>query len=158
MMKKFKKPSFLERLSGSMTFNDNDEGNLLQEEGLESNERDAKWMEEEAEEGQLTVDVYQMPNEIIIKSMVAGVEPQDLEISITRDMVTLKGKRQEQKTIMKEDYFFKELYWGSFSRTILLPAEIDPDGAEASERHGLLTIRLPKLDKNKTQQIKVKAG
>lgn len=113
--------------------------------------------EEPEEEGELTVDVYQSPAEIIIQSMVAGVQPENLAISITRDLVTIKGKREKVRGISDEDYFLKELYWGSFSRKISLPQEIEPEGAEAIEKHGLLIIKLPKIDKNKQTLLKVKS-
>lgn len=151
-----KKRSFLERLTGSISLDEDDVLEAPESEVPQTSEED--WMDQEAEEGQLTVDVYQTPEEIVIKSMVAGVRPEDLNISITRDMVTIKGQRKEESGIMEGDYFFKELYWGNFSRTILLPEEIDPDGAEAVEKHGMLTIRLPKIDKEKVQKVKVKIG
>jgi HSP20 family protein len=123
-----------------------------QESGVEN------WMEEEAVEGQLTVDVYQTPNEIVIRSIVAGVRPDDLDISISRDMVTIRGSREEHKEVTDDNYFHKELYWGSFSRTVLLPAEVEVEGAQAAEKHGLLTIRLPKIDKEKQTKLKVKTS
>lgn len=111
-----------------------------------------------SEEGQLTVDMYQTPDNIIIKTMVAGVRPEDLDISITRDMVTIRGKREESHIVSEEDYFSKELYWGTFSRTITLPAEIEVEEADASEDHGLLTIKLPKVDKDRETKLKVKSN
>ncbi|MBX4200471.1 Hsp20/alpha crystallin family protein [Candidatus Parcubacteria bacterium] len=111
---------------------------------------------EEEEEGQLSVDVFQTPGEIIIKTMVAGVKPEDLDVSITRDAVTIRGKREEDRTVSDGDYFHKELYWGSFSRTIVLPEEIDVDEAEAVEKYGLLILRLPKLDKNRQTKLRVR--
>lgn len=114
------------------------------------------WQEEDVG-GQLAVDVYQTPGEIIVQTMVAGVRPEDLSINITRDMITIRGKREENRTISEENYFTKELYWGSFSRTILLPQEIDPESTEAIEKHGLLIIKLPKLDKGRQTSIKVKS-
>lgn len=116
------------------------------------------WLEEEQEEGQLTVDVYQDTNNIVIKCMVAGVKPEDLEITMTRDMVTIKGRRETEKSIQDEDYFHQELYWGSFSRTITLPAEVNIEEAEAVEKHGLLIIKLPKIDKNRQARLKVKGN
>lgn len=116
------------------------------------------WLEEESEEGQLTVDVYQSGNDIVVKCMVAGVRPEDLEITITRDMVTVKGRRETEKTVREEDYFHQELYWGSFSRTIMLPAEVDVEEAEAVEKHGLLIIKLPKIDKHRQAKLKVKGN
>ncbi len=72
-------------------------------------------------------------------------------------MVTIKGKREEAREVSEDDYFHRELYWGSFSRTILLPEEIDVEAAEATERHGLLMIKLPKIDKRRQTKLRVKA-
>ncbi len=113
--------------------------------------------EDDMEEGELSVDVYQTPTEIIIEAMVAGVKPEDLHLSITRDMVTIKGRREGNSQVSGDDYFYKELYWGAFSRTILLPHEIEIEDAEAVEKHGLLILRLPKLDKARQAKVKVKS-
>ncbi len=115
------------------------------------------WMEEEASEGQLMVDMYHNPDNIVIQTMVAGVRPEDLSVSIGRDMVTIKGRRESQKNVNEEDFFYKELYWGTFSRTILLPHEVDVDHAEASEKNGLLTLTLPKIDKARQTKLKIKS-
>lgn len=116
------------------------------------------WVEEdEPVEGQLTVDVYETPSDIIIQTMVAGVRPDDLDIAITRETVTIKGKREAPRGVGTSDYCYRELYWGSFSRTIELPQEIETEGAEAIERYGMLTIRLPKIDKNRQQKLKIKS-
>jgi HSP20 family molecular chaperone IbpA len=114
--------------------------------------------EEEPAEGELSVDVYQTPTHIVIKAMIAGVRPEDLDVSITRDMVTLRGKRERHTEGTAGDFFFQELYWGSFSRTIVLPQEVEIEEAEATEKHGLLTIRLPKLDKGRQAKLKVKSN
>ncbi len=113
---------------------------------------------EEEEAGELAVDVYQTPTHIIIKAMIAGVRPEDLDVSITRDMVTVRGKRERHTEGTAGDFFFQELYWGSFSRTISLPQEVEIEDAEASEKHGLLIIRLPKLDKGRQAKLKVKSN
>ncbi len=112
---------------------------------------------EESGEGQLSVDVYQTPDYIVIQAMVAGIKPDLVEISISRDMVTIKGNREQ---IFEEgaDFFHQELYWGSFSRTITLPEEIDVDLADATEKYGLLTLRLPKMDKHRQTRVKVKSS
>jgi len=115
------------------------------------------WVDDESEkDGELTVDVYQTPEMIVVKSMIAGVRPDDLDVSITRDMITIRGKREEERVVNDEDYYARELYWGSFSRTISLPEEIDVDESEAIEKHGLLILKLPKLDKKKQSRLKVK--
>lgn len=115
-------------------------------------------LEEEDTEGELSVDVYQTPTHIVIKAMIAGVKPEDLDVSITRDMVTIRGKRERHTEGGNGEYFFEELYWGSFSRTIVLPQEVDIEDAEAVEKHGLLIIRLPKMDKGRQAKLKVRSN
>ncbi len=148
--------SFFEKLTGSARQDEADTEELddkpIKKEAVEGE----PWFDSEGEEGQLTVDVFQTPTEIVIKSMVAGVKPEDLDIAITRDMVTIKGKRETERFVKDEDYFHQELYWGSFSRTIMLPAEIEVEEAEAIEKHGLLILRLPKIDKHKQTRLKVR--
>lgn len=113
---------------------------------------------EEEEAGELAVDVHQTPTHIIIKAMIAGVRPEDLDVSITRDMVTIRGKRERHTESNSGDFFFQELYWGSFARTIVLPQEVEIEEAEATEKHGLLVIKLPKLDKGRQAKLKVKSN
>jgi HSP20 family molecular chaperone IbpA len=113
---------------------------------------------EEQTDGELAVDVYQTPTHIVIKAMIAGVRPEDLDVSITRDMVTIRGRREQHTEGTAGDFFFSELYWGSFSRTIVLPQEVEIEEAEASEKHGLLSIKLPKLDKGRAAKLKVKSN
>lgn len=150
--------SFFEKLTGSIKMDESAETDLdtSNKTTPKSIQNPESLYDEDAEEGQLTVDLYQTPTEIIIKSMVAGVKPEDLDIAITRDMVTIKGKRETERFVKDEDYFHQELYWGSFSRTIMLPAEIEVEEADAIEKHGLLIIRLPKIDKNRQTRLKVK--
>lgn len=109
-------------------------------------------------DGQLPVDVHQTASEIIIRAFVAGVRPDELNISIARDMVEIEGSRSERGQIAGPDYFTRELFWGSFSRTIMLPEEIDVDAATAGAKDGLLTLVLPKLDKKRQTKLRVKAG
>lgn len=178
------KKTFFERLSGAITVEDEDElvdinndqdeyevapapvkRRTAKEEPASKtrrvtppSQRDEVYDEEpEEEEGELSVDVYQTATDIIIEAMVAGVKPEDLQLSITRDMVTIKGKREGNGNVDENDYFYRELYWGNFIRTILLPSEIDIEGAEAVEKHGLLIIRMPKLDKGRATKLKVKS-
>jgi HSP20 family protein len=109
------------------------------------------------EEGELAVDVYEDGSDIYVQAMIAGVNPENIDVTITREMVTLRGKRVNQTHLPEENYFHKELYWGGFSRKILLPEEIDSDRSEAIEKHGLLTLKLPKLNKTKTQKLEVRS-
>ena len=162
-----RKPSLFERLTGAITIDELEED--LEQEGSSDNEarhitprhdEDSDVSQEnlDNEEGQLGVDMYETDKEIIIKSIFAGVRPDDLDISITREMVTIKGKREVDNTVETNDYFHQELYWGSFSRTIILPDEVEVEEAQAIEKHGLLIIRLPKLNKNRQTKLKVKSS
>ena len=108
--------------------------------------------------GNSPVDVHQTAGDIIIRAFVAGVRPDELNISISRDMVEIGGTRAEREQVSGSDYFTRELFWGSFSRTILLPQEVDVDASTASAKEGLLTIILPRLDKAKQTKLRVKAG
>lgn len=152
------KKSFFERLTGTVKVNDDLEHEIDEEKTEEIEISKERGFADDDSDGQLAVDVYQTPTDIIIKTMVAGIRPEDLDISITRDMVTIKSSREESVNIESEDYFQRELFWGSFSRTILLPQEIEVEEAEAIERHGLLTIKLPKINKDRQTKLRVKAN
>ena len=107
-------------------------------------------------EGQLTIDVYQTEGEIIIKSTIAGVKPEDLDVTINNDMVVIKGERKNEEVVSNENYYYQECYWGGFSRSVVLPAEVVSDKAEASLKNGILTIKLPKADTTKSKKIQVR--
>lgn len=113
---------------------------------------------EDSAEGQLPVDVYQTDSEVIIRAFVAGIRPDDVNISISRDTVVIDGVREEREQVVDSDYIKRELFWGSFATTINLPHEIDVDAAAASAKDGLLTLVLPRLDKSRQTKLKVKAG
>ena len=154
----FEKKSFFDKITSMVSQDDGDLVRELTVTDKGGNTPDSSdWMEGDSGEGQLMVDMYQAPDEIVIQTMVAGVKPEVLNVSIGRDMVTIKGKRESQKNVNDEDFFYKELYWGSFSRTILLPHEVDVDASDASEKNGLLTLRLPKIDKARQAKLKIKS-
>ncbi len=165
-----KKKSFFERLTGGMRFDDEKEDSTTEgsvnkkDYGIDKNtinqvskdpKKESKW--EEEEEAQLSVDLYQTASDIIIQTMIAGVIPDNLSITITRDMVVIRGKREGNRSINSDSYFIQELYWGGFTRTISLPEEVDPEESEAIEKHGLLIITLPKINKDKKTTLKVKS-
>ncbi|MFA5791681.1 MAG: Hsp20/alpha crystallin family protein [Candidatus Paceibacterota bacterium] len=157
-----RKRSFFERLTGSMSAEEYSEPKKdYSTRGMGSEKGNKKsnsnWIEEENEEAELSIDVYQTPTDIIIQTMVAGVKPEDLELSIARDIITIRGKREENRNIDEDNYFTKELYWGKFSRTISLPAEVEPEEVDATEKHGLITIKIRKVDKEKKNTVKVKS-
>ena len=110
-----------------------------------ANDKQSKTGISENTEGQLTVDVYQTPEEIIVEATLAGVKSDDLDIDITSELITIKGERKRDVEISDSDYFYQELFWGKFSRLIILPEEIDTNSAESSMKDGVLIIKLPKL-------------
>jgi len=159
------KRSFLERLTGARKLDEENQISMpvfAEEEETEMSmstnsapiERESNWGSEA--EGQLTIDVYQTENEIVIKSTIAGVKPEDLDVSINNDMVTIKGERRNDEEVSGENYYYQECYWGSFSRSVVLPVDVIADKAEASLKNGILTIRLPKADVTKTKKIQVR--
>ncbi len=117
-----------------------------------------EWLEDDFEEGQLSIDVFQDPKSLIIKSTIAGVKPEDIDISINNDMLTIRGKREMQEEIHEENYLYRECYWGSFSRSIILPVEIEADKIDASLENGVLTVVLPKAKNAQQISIKVKGN
>jgi HSP20 family protein len=115
-----------------------------------------EWLEEE--EGQLAIDAYQDEDSIFIKAPIAGVNIDDLEISITDEIVSIKGTRKNDTELARENYFVQECYWGSFMRSYILPVSVDAGKAEARLRDGILTITIPKQEKTKTRVLKVQAN
>jgi len=125
--------------------------NIFEEEKLEARKHNSQ----ENGEGILTVDVYQTENDIVIKSTIAGVTDQDLDVSVTNEAVTIRGTRKPDEKIHSDNYHHQELYYGPFSRSIILPEDIDADAAKANLKNGVLTLRLPKLSKLKTKKLLV---
>ncbi|HPA25974.1 MAG TPA: Hsp20/alpha crystallin family protein [bacterium] len=115
------------------------------------------WEENTDTDGQLSVDVYQTKDDLVIKSTIAGVKPENIDISIDNDVLTVRGERKMEEKIIDEDYFYQECYWGNFSRSIVLPVEVKTDEVEASLKNGVLTVILPKSKKNKSIAVKVKS-
>ena len=164
--------SFLKKISGfdkKNVVNDEDE-NFKEELGDEyyeeetdddsfldnTNNEEKKWMQSDYEEGQLSIDVYQTPDTIVIKSTIAGVKPEDIDISINNDLLTIRGRREMMEKIRDENYLYRECYWGSFSRSIILPVEVEADKIDAFLENGVLTVVLPKAKSAKQISIKVK--
>ncbi len=160
-----KKPSFFSKLTvgGDDYFDDAAHPIALEGEGSERHMHMAPRRSDDAASssdephGELAVDVYQTPDAIVVKALVAGVQPTSIDISLTREMLTVTGTREDEREVEEDNYFQRELYWGSFSRTILLPEEVDVELAEASEKHGILMIRLPKINKKKQTKLKVRS-
>lgn len=174
------KRSFFEKLTGSKRIEDEiyeREGtitpttNFFEEERRETiitpsipvanherHEREESYasQQQDESEGQLTIDVYQTDNDIVIKSTIAGVKPEDLDVSINNDMITIRGERKQDEQISTDNYYYQECYWGGFSRSVILPVDVLPEKIEASMKNGILTIRLPKAATDRTKKIQVR--
>ncbi|MCA9351713.1 Hsp20/alpha crystallin family protein [Patescibacteria group bacterium] len=158
------KKSFFEKLTGSIKFNNEEEvydptdGEYLEDERDEDEDESYEDTDayEEEEVGELSVDMYRVNNAIIIKTMVAGIQKSEIDITLTRDHVTIEGSRKNDPEGRIDTVYFEELYWGAFERSIKLPEEIDIELAEAHEAHGLLTLVLPLVDKERKAQLKIK--
>jgi len=150
------KQSFFERITGSVYVKDEqedtnggysqtDDGVIVEAENYQSDD-----------DAELAIDMYQTRDEIIIIAMTAGVNLDELDVSINNDVLSIRGLRNHPHKATPENYVHQELYWGSFSRTIVLPEEIDADKTEADMKEGLLTIRMPKIDRTKVKTLKIK--
>jgi len=105
-------------------------------------------------EGKLSVDVVETRDEIVIRSAIAGVKTEDLDITLSDDTITIRGSRTHGHTESRGDQVHvQECHWGSFSRTIILPSHIDPDSVDATLKRGILTIRMKKVEMDKTIPI-----
>lgn len=156
-----KKPSIFERLSGARPSDDEydfEDVPVVNENTRQTAGATSTPHVPDRPEGHLPVDMYQTSNDIVIRTFVAGVRPDELNVSISRDMVVVEGSREERSDVSGPDYFSQELFWGSFSRTIMLPQEVDVENCSASSKDGLLTITLPKLDRAKQTKLRVKAS
>ncbi len=125
-----------------------------EEQEAENSAQEPAWADGEPE-GKLTVDVYQTANDVVVESAIAGVKPSDIDVNVTNDSVTIRGSRKRDKTVKDEDYLYQECYWGRFARTIILPQEIDPEGAEVTFKNGILTVNLPKANRRKSRKLKI---
>ena len=150
---------FFEELANEKVSADEDFGVELaktEEATKEKRQAEKKSYYDDEAEGQLAIDVYQTPNDIIIESAIAGVKPEDIDINVTSDSVTIKGERRREKEVRDDSYYYQECYWGRFSRSVILPQEVDQERADVTFKNGILTVRLPKLNRKKSKKLKVK--
>jgi len=112
----------------------------------------AEWMVP-SNEGQLSVDVFRDNDDLVIRSTVAGVRPEDVDISIHGDLLTIRGKREMTSEVNEDQWFYRECYWGAFSRSIVLPYEVAADSAKASLKNGVLEVRIPVREHGKKVSV-----
>jgi HSP20 family protein len=109
------------------------------------------------EVGQLSVDIYRTAKELVILAPIAGVNKDDVKISITDDVLVIKGERPAHENVPEENYYTQECFWGNFSRAIVLPEEADTKNISASFENNVLEIRIPKAEIEETKIIKIQA-
>jgi len=112
--------------------------------------------EEPQTEGELAIDVFETDDDIVIQSTIGGIKPEDLDISVENDLVTIRGSRERSAEKEGKKYFYQECYWGSFMRQVILPEEVDGTRAKATIKNGVLTLTMPKLHRKKKRKIMVK--
>ena len=108
------------------------------------------------EVGQLSLDIYHTDKEIVILAPIAGITESDITVSVTDDVLIIKGERKSVEEIAEENYYTKECFWGGFSRSVILPEAVDSSRVTASFKNGILTVRIPKVEKIRTRMIKIK--
>lgn len=108
-------------------------------------------------EGTFSMDVYDTENEFVVKAALPGIKPEDVEITLTGDMLTIKGELKADETIKQDNYYLQERRYGSFVRSITIPVHVQAEKAEAKFEHGVLTLTLPKAEEVKPKTIRVKA-
>ena len=105
----------------------------------------------------MALDVYETKDQVVIKAALPGVKPEETEVTITGDTLTIRGESKEEKEVKEENYIRKERHFGSFARSVTLPAGLEADKAEATFENGVLTLKIPKSEQVKPKSIKVKA-
>jgi HSP20 family protein len=107
--------------------------------------------------GMPAVDMYQTDDDVVVKTSIPGIKPEDVQISVTGDTLTIKGDLKEASDNKQKAYHIREQRWGSFERTLALPIDVKADKATADFENGILTITLPKAEEVKPKTITVKA-
>lgn len=112
------------------------------------------------QDGELVIDVYETNSDFVVLAAIAGIQIKDLDISLEKDMMVIRGNRCNPQENSDKKYFFQECYWGPFSRKIVLPENINVDQADAQIDKGILTVKIPKNDAtgNSNDKIDIKAS
>ena len=114
-----------------------------------------QWDEDDGVPGQLAVDVYESPEKLYVKARTAGVNKDDLDVSIADNTLTIRGTLSSGDEVDAENYHIQECYWGEFSRTLSLPVSVKEDGIEAALKDGVLTVTFEKVKQDTVKKITV---
>ncbi len=116
------------------------------------------WRSVRGEQLNPALDVHETPDELVVTASLPGMKPEDVEITITGQTLTLRGELKEDESIQREQYLYRERRFGSFSRQVQLPTRVEGDRAEATFEHGILRLAIPKAEEVKPRQIQVRAS
>lgn len=108
-----------------------------------------------ASDGELVVDVFETHSDFVVLAAIAGVQIKDIDISVEKDMMVIRGHRPDPHGHPENKYFYQECYWGPFSRKIILPENIDTESADAKMDKGMLTIKIPKIIGEKPKNVEL---
>ena len=104
----------------------------------------------------LAIDMYETKDDVVVKAALPGIKPEQVEVTITGDVLTIRGESKEENQVKEENYVRKERRFGSFSRCVTLPDGLKADKADATFENGVLTLKIPKAEESKSKTIKVK--
>lgn len=113
------------------------------------------WLEEDSVPGQLAVDVYETNEDLLVQAPIAGINKDDLDVSISDNTLSIQGTRSSGSQVEKENYYLQECFWGEFSRSLTLPVPVKEDEVDAVLKDGVLTIKFKKLKQNTVKKISI---
>jgi HSP20 family protein len=118
-----------------------------------------RWLSRaEAETVSPSIDMYDRKDEIVVKAELPGVEKEDIDLTISENSLTIKAESKKDEEVKEEDYYSREIHYGTYTRTLTLPAEVDSSKAKATFKNGILEIVLPKKEEAKPKEIKVESA
>ena len=116
------------------------------------------WRSIEGEAVTPALDVHQTPDDIVVTAALPGIDPEEVDITLTGQTLVIRGEFKADEKITRDQYLYRERRFGSFSRLLQLPVRVEGDKTEATFQHGVLTLRIPKADEVKPRQIQIRAG
>jgi len=117
-----------------------------------------RFISSENYEASMPVEVSETDNELVVKAALPGVNPDEVDVTVNNDVLTIKGEHKETTEEGKREFYRREIRYGAFNRSFTLPVKVDADQAEANHENGVLTLRLPKAASIRPKQIKVGSG
>lgn len=129
-----------------------------QQASSESKDKDQseEWLKEDSLPGQLAIDVFETPEKLIVQAPIAGIDKNDLDVSISDNTLSIQGSRKSGVSTDNTNYYVQECYWGEFARSITLPVPVKEDAIDAMLKDGVLTITFNKVKQDTVKKIEIK--